>query len=96
MVTDFRNMERPPVPLHAIDSGLAASMHAEIKALYGLLLDAAKSLGINPDDTEKAIVYRLEETKKFYCRFCGYHSLRAARGCAKCGANIPLKEGGLQ
>lgn len=90
-MSDYRSMERPPVPLHAIDSGLAASMHAEIRALHGLLLDAAESLGIAPADTEKAIIYRLEEGKRFYCRFCGYHSMRAARGCAKCGSSVPLK-----
>ena len=91
-MSDFRNMGDPPHVFHALDNGLAAAMHAEIKALHGLLLDAAESLGIAPADTEKAIVYRLEEGKRFYCRFCGYHSLKEARGCAKCGASVPLKK----
>jgi hypothetical protein len=30
-----------------------------LSALHGLLLDAAKSMDISPEDTEKAIVYRL-------------------------------------
>ena len=58
---NYRNNDKPPVPFHAIDSGLAASMHAEIKALHGLLLDAAESMGITPEHTERAIVYRLRE-----------------------------------
>ena len=56
---NYRKEENPPVPFHAIDSGLAAAMHREIKALHGLLLDAAESMGISAEDTEKAIVYRL-------------------------------------
>lgn len=60
---NYRKEENPPVPFHAIDSStwqrVAASMHQEIKALHGLLLDAAESMGISPEDTEKAIVYRL-------------------------------------
>jgi hypothetical protein len=56
---NYRKEETPPAPFHAIDSGLTTAMHREIKALHGLLLDAAESMGISPEDTEKAIVYRL-------------------------------------
>ena len=52
-----------PVPLHALDSALVAAMHREIKALHGLLLDAADSMGISPADTEKAIDYRVQQAK---------------------------------
>jgi len=56
---NYRKEENPPVPFHALDNSLAAAMHREIRALHRLLLDAAESMGISPEDTEKAIVYRL-------------------------------------
>jgi len=33
---NFRNMEKAPVPLHAIDTGLVESMHGELYILYAL------------------------------------------------------------
>ncbi len=49
------------MPFHALCTGLVASMHAEIVALHGLLLDAGDSLGISPEQTEKAIAFRVQE-----------------------------------
>jgi hypothetical protein len=63
-MSKYRHLEKPPVPFHAIDSALASSMHREVRALYGLLLDAADSLGIAVEDTEKAIDYRIQEATK--------------------------------
>jgi hypothetical protein len=63
-MSNYRHNENPPVPFHALDSGLASSMHLEVRALYGLLLDAADSLGIAIEDTEKAIDYRIQEAAK--------------------------------
>lgn len=56
----FRKNRKPPVPFHALDNSLAAAMHREIRALHRLLLDAADSLGISPEETERTIVYRLK------------------------------------
>jgi hypothetical protein len=58
-IKGYRGMPNPPVPFHAIDHGLAASMHAEIKVLHGLALSRGEALGITPKDTERAIAYRL-------------------------------------
>ena len=63
-MSSYRHLEKPPVPFHALDSGRASSMHLEVIALYGLLLDAAHSLGIAIEDTEKAIDYRIQEAAK--------------------------------
>ena len=60
-MSTYRHNDSPPVPFHAMCTGMAVSMHAEIKALHGLLLDAAESLGVSPEDTEKAIVYRINQ-----------------------------------
>tara|TARA_R100001244_G_scaffold68739_1_gene56186 strand:- start:1514 stop:1720 length:207 start_codon:yes stop_codon:yes gene_type:complete len=42
-MSEYRH-KKTVVPFHAIDNGLAASMHKEIKVLYSLLLD---SMAIN-------------------------------------------------
>jgi hypothetical protein len=63
-MSNYRHLERPPVPWHVLDNGLAASMHLEVRVLYGLLLDAADSLGISIEDTEKAVDYRIQEATK--------------------------------
>jgi hypothetical protein len=60
----YRHLEGPPVPWHVLDNGLAASMHLEVRVLYGLLLDAADSLGIAVEDTEKAIDRQIQEATK--------------------------------
>ena len=61
-MSNHRNNPRP-APLHYLDNALVASMYAEIRALYGLLLDAADSMGISPEQTEKAIDHRIQEAK---------------------------------
>ena len=48
------------MPLATIDNYLVWVLHCELKAIYGLLLDAADSLGISKEDTEKAIKYRIK------------------------------------
>ena len=58
-----RNQPRPE-PHHYLDATLVASMYAEIRALYGLLLDAAASLDISPEQTEKAIDHRIQQEKE--------------------------------
>jgi hypothetical protein len=64
---NYRNSDKPPVPFHAIDSGLAASMHAEIRLLYGLLCDVTESLfsltgdTFNEETVERAIARRIQE-----------------------------------
>tara|TARA_Y100000590_G_C14948813_1_gene724158 strand:- start:191 stop:394 length:204 start_codon:yes stop_codon:yes gene_type:complete len=63
-MSNYRHLEKPPVPFHALDNRFAAQVHREIRALYGLLLDAADSLGISIEDTEKAIDYRIQEARK--------------------------------
>ena len=63
-MSNYRHKDGPPVPFHELDRGLANSMHLEVRALYGLLLDAADSLGVTAEQTEKAIVYRIEEAKR--------------------------------
>ena len=59
---NHRNNPRP-LPFHSLDNALVASLHAELKAIYGLLLDAADSMGIAPEQTEKAIEHRIQEAK---------------------------------
>ena len=56
----YRHLDSPPVPFHALDNRLAASMHAEIKALHALLLAAAADQGVSPEDAERAIVRMIE------------------------------------
>jgi len=63
-MSNYRHLEGPPVPWHVLDKGLAASMHLEVRVLYGLLLDAADSLGIAVEDTEKAIDCQIQEATK--------------------------------
>lgn len=57
---NYRGMEKPPVPFYALDSAMAVSMHAEIKALYALLLAAADDMGVSPEDVERSIVRMIE------------------------------------
>jgi hypothetical protein len=58
---NYRNLEKPPVPLHAIDTALVQSMHREIHALYGVLADiCGKVNGL--DGIEERIRKRLEES----------------------------------
>lgn len=59
-MSNHRNNPRP-VPFHYLDNALVASMYAEIRALYGLLLDAATSMDISPEQTEKAIDHRIQQ-----------------------------------
>ena len=59
-VSMYRHRDSAPMPLATIDNYLVWVLHCELKAIYGLLLDAADSLGISKEDTEKAIKYRIK------------------------------------
>ena len=59
-MSDYRHNANPPAPFHVLDSGMAASMHFEIKALHKLLLAAALDQGVSPEDAEQAIVRQIE------------------------------------
>lgn len=60
---NYRGMEKPPVPFHAICTGMAVSMHAEIKALHGLLLESfrLRDDGVYVEISEEEITKRIEE-----------------------------------
>ena len=61
---NYRNNDKPPVPFHAIDSGLAASMHAELRALYSLLKDQIGWADRHVQEIDKMIAERLKEQEE--------------------------------
>ncbi len=59
---NYRNQEKPPVPLHALCSGLVASMHAEIRVLHSLLKSEVRSGGkTQVQNLEELITAYIEE-----------------------------------
>ena len=61
---NYRNQEKPPVPFHAINYHLVASMHAEIHALYSLLKDQLGWADRHVQEIDKMIAERLKEQEE--------------------------------
>jgi len=53
-----------PVPLHVLCNGMAASMHAEITALYSLLKDQIGWADRHVQEIDKMIAERLKEQEQ--------------------------------
>ena len=62
--SNYRNNDKPPVPFHAIDNGLAASMHAESCALYSLLKDQLGWADRHVQEIDRLVAERLKEQEK--------------------------------
>jgi len=60
-MSNYRHTEKPPVPFHALDSNLAASMHAEIRALYSLLKDQIGWADRHVQEIDKMVGERIKE-----------------------------------
>ena len=57
---NYRNLDKPPIPLHAIDGPLVQSMHRELRALYGVLVDISDHVG-GRDAVEDLVREKIEE-----------------------------------
>ena len=51
-MSNYRHDDKPPVPIHCLCNGMAVSMHAEIRLLYGLLCDTLKLVAHYVDGQE--------------------------------------------
>lgn len=61
---NYRNNDKPPLPFHAINDHLVASMHAEIRALYSLLKDRLGWAGWNVQEIDRLVADRLKEQEE--------------------------------
>lgn len=58
----YRDNPDPPVPFHALCTGLVVSMHAEIRVLHSLLKSEVRSSGkTQPQNLEELITAYIEE-----------------------------------
>lgn len=55
---EYRKKERQPVPFHALDNNLVASLHAELRCVYDVLRGFAR---IDRDEIERLIAEAMDE-----------------------------------